>query len=149
MWHTPNKVNDILSKGSAIYDYLCTEAKHIIKNAFPITLKEGTTNRKFLAVNKERFNPINFGIDYHKDGYCCQMINNTNVCQDFLDVMYENPITVNFNSFESPDADIYINSLKWDDKIEEIEIIIKGIDSDRCDFDSFYEQENETRIRCW
>lgn len=29
---------------------------------------------KFLAVNQERFNPINFGIDYHKeayDGYAC------------------------------------------------------------------------------
>lgn len=24
---------------------------------------------KFLCVNQERFNPINFGIDYHKDGY--------------------------------------------------------------------------------
>jgi len=24
---------------------------------------------KFISINKERFNPINFGIDYHKDGY--------------------------------------------------------------------------------
>ena len=24
---------------------------------------------KFIGINKERFNPINFGIDYHKDGY--------------------------------------------------------------------------------
>jgi hypothetical protein len=24
---------------------------------------------KFICINKERFNPINFGIDYHKDGY--------------------------------------------------------------------------------
>lgn len=23
----------------------------------------------FICFNKERFNPINFGIDYHKDGY--------------------------------------------------------------------------------
>ena len=23
----------------------------------------------FLCVNQERFNPINFGIDYHKEGY--------------------------------------------------------------------------------
>lgn len=26
-------------------------------------------NLKFICINKERFNPINFGIDYHKDGY--------------------------------------------------------------------------------
>ena len=30
---------------------------------------------KFICINRERFNPINFGIDYHKDGYdgcaCC------------------------------------------------------------------------------
>ena len=24
---------------------------------------------KFICINKENFNPINFGIDYHKDGY--------------------------------------------------------------------------------
>ena len=24
---------------------------------------------KYLAINRERFNPINFGIDYHKDDY--------------------------------------------------------------------------------
>ena len=23
----------------------------------------------FICINRERFNPINFGIDYHKDGY--------------------------------------------------------------------------------
>ena len=26
-------------------------------------------NRKFICINKERFNPINFGIDYHSEGY--------------------------------------------------------------------------------
>ena len=25
--------------------------------------------RKFICINRERFNPIDFGIDYHKDGY--------------------------------------------------------------------------------
>jgi nanoRNase/pAp phosphatase (c-di-AMP/oligoRNAs hydrolase) len=24
---------------------------------------------KFICINKERFNPINFGINYHEDGY--------------------------------------------------------------------------------
>ena len=25
--------------------------------------------RKFICINKERFNPINFNIDYHSEGY--------------------------------------------------------------------------------
>ena len=25
--------------------------------------------RKFICINEKRFNPINFGIDYHKDGF--------------------------------------------------------------------------------
>ena len=75
----------ILERGKTIYKYLCTEAKQIYKKAFPIVLQEQTwfesgtflgkmTNgsykdRKFLCVNQERFNPIDFGIDYHKEGY--------------------------------------------------------------------------------
>ncbi|MCP4255527.1 MAG: hypothetical protein GY775_19400 [Candidatus Scalindua sp.] len=69
-------VNEILIKGKSIYQYLCTEAKGIYKKAFPIWLTDFTyTEDKklvhhqvpFLCVNQERFNPINFGIDYHKD----------------------------------------------------------------------------------
>jgi uncharacterized protein len=66
-------------KGKRIYQYLCTEAKQAYKNGFEIVLSEptydvnlvgaGITKRKFICINKERFNPINFGIDYHKDGY--------------------------------------------------------------------------------
>jgi len=67
-------------KGESIYQYLCSEAKQIYKRAFPIELleiigyKEGrdsfkSKDRKFLCVNQSRFNPINFGIDYHKEGY--------------------------------------------------------------------------------
>lgn len=70
----------ILDKGRSIYQYLCTEAKQDYKNTFPITFFEksnildiennpGNIVRKFLTINKQRFNPINFGIDYHKDGY--------------------------------------------------------------------------------
>ena len=75
----------ILENGQSIYKYLCTEAKATYKKAFPIKLEEENwfesntiigkmtdgswKNRKFLCVNQERFNPINFGIDYHKDGY--------------------------------------------------------------------------------
>jgi oligoribonuclease NrnB/cAMP/cGMP phosphodiesterase (DHH superfamily) len=71
------EIEHIHNKGIAIYYYLCTEAKQSYKNGFEIELMEpsignvqyGATTRKFLAINKERFNPINFGIDYHKDGY--------------------------------------------------------------------------------
>jgi oligoribonuclease NrnB/cAMP/cGMP phosphodiesterase (DHH superfamily) len=67
--------------GKSVYKYLKTEAEQIYKNAFPMRFKEisgkldekgsiaTSTNHNFLVVNRERFNPINFGIDYHKDGY--------------------------------------------------------------------------------
>ena len=75
-------IDDIWNDGITIYQYLCTEAKQIYKKAFPINFDEellkekleplnleATTKRKFLCVNRERFNPINFNIDYHKEGY--------------------------------------------------------------------------------
>jgi len=68
-----------LITGRDIYKYLCTEARQTYKKAFPIKFDEPRGNqnrdypistvRKFLCVNQERFNPINFGIDYHKEGY--------------------------------------------------------------------------------
>lgn len=51
--------------GKSIYKYLCTEAQQTYAKRFT-TLFGGYT---FACVNQERFNPINFGIDYHKDGY--------------------------------------------------------------------------------
>lgn len=70
------------NEGKIILEYLKKEAKEIYKNGFDIefdivdeTIKamEGHNNNrikyKFICFNKERFNPINFGIDYHKDGY--------------------------------------------------------------------------------
>ena len=64
----------IHTKGRAIYQYLCTDAKQSYKNGFEVKLVEnvGMDNgpiRKFICINKERFNPINFGVDYHADGY--------------------------------------------------------------------------------
>ena len=59
-------------EGKSIYQYLCTEAKQAYKNGFEIWFPIQHTEvigRKFICINKERFNPINFGIDYHKDGY--------------------------------------------------------------------------------
>jgi oligoribonuclease NrnB/cAMP/cGMP phosphodiesterase (DHH superfamily) len=70
---------NIYTKGQSIYEYLCTEAKQTYKNGFEIKFEypipdaeiygTNTTKVKFICINKERFNPINFGIDYHADGY--------------------------------------------------------------------------------
>lgn len=38
----------------------CQTCKPVAKNKVP---------KRFICINKERFNPINFGIDYHADGY--------------------------------------------------------------------------------
>ena len=67
----------IWKEGKSIYQYLCTEAKQTYKNGFVIhfrnDIKKGNVIEngilRFICINKERFNPINFGIDYHKDGY--------------------------------------------------------------------------------
>lgn len=69
--------NIILEDGRNIYQYLCNEAKQIYSKAFPIKFYRHVTpsgavsedKYNFLCVNQERFNPINFDIDYHKDGY--------------------------------------------------------------------------------
>jgi oligoribonuclease NrnB/cAMP/cGMP phosphodiesterase (DHH superfamily) len=73
-------VESIHRYGKGIYKFLCEDAKQSYKNGFEIKLEEpnvftpevGSTNtviRKFICINKERFNPINFGIKYHEDGY--------------------------------------------------------------------------------
>ena len=64
----------IHTAGKSIYKFLCIEAKQAYKNGFEVKLVEnvGMDNgpiRKFICINKERFNPINFGIDYHSEGY--------------------------------------------------------------------------------
>jgi len=69
-----NYVLNILNSGATIYKYLCTEAFQSYKNRFQIRLKEQIDSdgafifRNFTCINKERFNPINFGIKYHEDG---------------------------------------------------------------------------------
>lgn len=77
-----NPIYKIWNIGKAIYQYLCTEAKQTYKNGFEVQFQENTKVdvnghpeidgikfRKLICINKERFNPINFGIDYHKEGY--------------------------------------------------------------------------------
>jgi uncharacterized protein len=58
-------VGRIYELGRGIYKYLCTEAKQTYSMIFPVEFD----GYKFACVNQVRFNPINFGIDYHKDGY--------------------------------------------------------------------------------
>lgn len=74
-----NVTEEMIRQGMFIYNYLCTEAKQAYKNGFKVIFFETTSKedgaitsgrvRIFICINKERFNPINFGIDYHKDGY--------------------------------------------------------------------------------
>lgn len=58
-------LNVILDNGRSIYKYLCAEAINTMKRTFGISYN----GHKFLCVNQERFNPINYGIDYHSLGY--------------------------------------------------------------------------------
>lgn len=62
--------------GKSIYKYLKTEAKQIYEKAFPMIFKFDKLHNNmeegqhhFLVVNRERFNPASFGIDYHAEGY--------------------------------------------------------------------------------
>jgi len=68
--HDDSTLGKIHSSGIAIYEYLCTEAKQAYKNGFRISFSHPQLKIvNFICINKERFNPINFGIDYNKDGY--------------------------------------------------------------------------------
>ncbi len=67
---------EIANNGHYIYNYLKVEAKQVYKNSFNFTFYPKMQNDgslikpiNFLMVNKERFNPINFDINYHNDGY--------------------------------------------------------------------------------
>jgi uncharacterized protein len=58
-------ISNIHYAGESIYKYLQIEAKQKYNQKFTISFAEWN----FACVNTERLNPINFGIDYHKDGY--------------------------------------------------------------------------------
>jgi len=80
-WKPSAHTMHILNAGSVIYKYLCMEAKQSYKNGFEVIFENPSIDYssrtdiklhpkyKFILVNKERFNPINFDIDYHADGY--------------------------------------------------------------------------------
>jgi oligoribonuclease NrnB/cAMP/cGMP phosphodiesterase (DHH superfamily) len=58
-------MSTIMGNGRAIYKYLCTEAQQTYAKRFDVMYGF----YKIACVNQERFNPINFGIDYHQDAY--------------------------------------------------------------------------------
>lgn len=62
-------IEPIHQKGKSIYEYLITKAEQIWKRAYGINLLTGQGVINIACVNEERFNPINFGIDYHAEGY--------------------------------------------------------------------------------
>ena len=62
---SPPVISDWITAGHAIKSYLDVEAQSIYKSAFAVHW----LGHKMLFINRERFKPINFGIDYHKDGY--------------------------------------------------------------------------------
>lgn len=68
-------IEGIKYSGEAIYRYLCVEAQQKYNQKFVVLFpgfrRSNITEEpfKFACVNAERFNPVNFGIDYHKDGY--------------------------------------------------------------------------------
>jgi len=64
-----NSADMFIEKGEAIYKYLVTDAKGVFSNSFKINVEYQGETIRCLAINKERFNPVNFGIDYHKLGY--------------------------------------------------------------------------------
>lgn len=59
----------IHNAGKNIVLYLKVQAREVYNNGFPIIFKEDNIKRKFICFNAERFNPMNFDIDYHADGY--------------------------------------------------------------------------------
>jgi len=51
--------------GYSILSYLEVEARSIYKNRFPVRWH----GHSMLFINREMFNPVNYKIDYHKDGF--------------------------------------------------------------------------------
>ena len=64
----------IFRTGKAIYKYLCKEAEQAYAHKLELRIQKSAYGHKmeywrFMCVNKDRFNPINFGINYEKQGF--------------------------------------------------------------------------------
>lgn len=141
--HQETFVYNTLEKGESVYQYLCTEAKQTYKNGFKIILDEKisdsfTIHRKFICINKERFNPINFGIDYHKNieeiYWCIERKNEYGLlCEDYsvnTDSMADNILKFKIKK----EADTFLSSFEFRNlfKTEEHMWISKGYDGAAC-----------------
>ncbi|MFA7156782.1 MAG: hypothetical protein WC123_03725, partial [Bacilli bacterium] len=60
-----SEIDKMIDLGKLVYKQLLADAKIAYNNKYEITLD----GYKFAIVNKDRFNPINFKINYHSDGY--------------------------------------------------------------------------------
>ena len=58
-------MEDIVEDGYKIFNYLKVEARAAYDKREVFSIG----GKRFAAINKERFNPVNFGIHYHEDGY--------------------------------------------------------------------------------
>lgn len=73
-------IEDLLYNGAVIYNHLRSEAKQAYKNGFEIEFESvkppingfidpsplsGLYKYKFICINKEKFNPLEFGINYY------------------------------------------------------------------------------------
>lgn len=62
---TDKHIEGWLNGGENIYNYLCVEARQKYNKKFEIWIGD----KLFACVNDWRLNPVNFGINYHADGY--------------------------------------------------------------------------------
>jgi uncharacterized protein len=62
---SPEKKKELQVIGSYVLEYLNEDAKVLMESAIEIEIE----GYKALVINKERFNPINYGINYHDMGY--------------------------------------------------------------------------------
>lgn len=70
-------MDTIYLEGVGIYKYLREEARQVYDKRFELYFRNDIVKGNitengiltFICFNRERFNPINFGIDYHKEGY--------------------------------------------------------------------------------
>ncbi|MFA5300314.1 MAG: hypothetical protein WC389_19175, partial [Lutibacter sp.] len=62
---TEKQVKEMGDNGKIIFDYKKSAAQETYKMGVPVKFGD----KKFIVFNSDRFNPSNYGLDYHKDGY--------------------------------------------------------------------------------
>lgn len=59
-------ISDLIASGSSIEAFMAKDAESAYYSIGYLLIYNGI---RFFAINRPRFNPINYGIDYHRDGY--------------------------------------------------------------------------------